>query len=399
MDYSICNIEDLRLLARKKVPRVFFDYVDSGSWTESTLRSNTADLAAITFWPRVVRDLSIRSLATVLAGQAASMPVAIAPTGSAGLQRADGEILAAQAAEAMGIPYTMSAVSICSIEDVARHTSSPFWFQVHFMQDKEYVNRLVDRAAAAACSALVVTLDIQLHAQRHSDIRNDRSAAMFTLARLPQLLSRPGWCIGMLGTRRRNFGNIAGHVDGIGDVAAAGRWAAQQLSPCIEWDDLRRIRDRWKGKLIVKGVTHPDDAREAVAIGADALVVSNHGGRQLDGALSTIRALPHVVAAVGPDVEVLMDGGIRSGQDVLKALALGARGVLIGRAHLYGLGAAGREGVTKCLEIIRKELDLTMAMCGLTDVRQASPDILAPPAGGMPVPSASVPVKRYQTNA
>jgi L-lactate dehydrogenase (cytochrome) len=378
----ITNVEDLRTLARRKVPKVFFEYVDGGSWTESTLRANRTDLDAITFWPRVVRDLRSRSLATTLAGQAASMPVAIAPTGSAGMQHADGEILAAQAAEAAGIPYALSAVSICSIEDVARNTKSPFWFQVHFMQDKGFVDRLIDRAAAARCSALVVTLDIQLHAQRHADIRNNRTAAMFTLMRLPQFITRPGWCMKMLGTRRRNMGNIVGHVDGLRDIGDVARWMAEQLSPCIAWDDLRRIRDRWKGKMIVKGVTHPDDARAAVAIGADALVVSNHGGRQLDGALSTIRALPHVVAAVGPDVEVLMDGGIRSGQDVLKALASGARGVLIGRAHLYGLGAGGREGVEKCLAIIRKELDLTMAMCGLADVRDVSRAILAPRADG-----------------
>jgi L-lactate dehydrogenase (cytochrome) len=380
MGKPITTVEDLRSLARKKVPKVFFDYVDSGSWTEATFRSNSADLAAMTFWPRVVRDLRSRSTQTVLAGQAASMPVAIAPTGSAGMQHADGEILAAQAAEAAGVPYTLSAVSICSIEDVARHTTRPFWSQIHFMEDKGFVDRLIDRAAAVACSALVVTLDIQVHAQRHSDIRNNRTAAMFTLARLPQFISRPGWCMQMLGTRRRNFGNIVGHVEGLTDVSGVANWAAHQLSSCIEWDDLRRVRDRWKGKLIVKGVTHPDDARAAVAIGADALVVSNHGGRQLDGALSTIRALPHVLAAVGPDTEVLMDGGIRSGQDVLKALAIGAKGVLIGRAHLYGLGAGGRKGVEKCLEIIRKELDLTMAMCGVSDIRQVSPAILAPRA-------------------
>jgi len=294
------------------------------------------------------------------------------------MQHADGEILAAQAAEAAGIPYALSAVSICSIEDIARHTQSPFWFQVHFMRDRTFVDRLIDRAAAVACSALIVTLDIQVHAQRHADIRNNRTATMFTLSRLPEFMARPGWCMKMLGTRRHNFGNIAGHVEGIRDIGEAAHWAAEQLSPCIAWDDLRRVRDRWKGRLIVKGVTHPDDARQAVAVGADALVVSNHGGRQLDGALSTIRALPRVLAAVGPGVEVMMDGGIRSGQDVLKALASGAKGVLIGRAHLYGLGAGGREGVAKCLEIIRKELDLTMAMCGLTDVRDASPAILAP---------------------
>lgn len=379
MARPITCIEDLRALARKRVPKVFFEYADGGSWTETTLRSNRADLEAITFWPRVVRDLRSRSLATVLAGQPATMPVAIAPTGSAGMQHADGEILAAQAAEAAGIPYTLSAVSTCSIEDVAKHTRSPFWFQVHFMQDRGFVDRLIDRAAAVACSALVVTLDIQLHAQRNADIRNNRTATMFTLARLPQFITRPGWCIGMLGTPRRNFGNIVGHVEGISDdVGEVAHWAADQLSPCISWDDLRRIRDRWKGRMIVKGVTHPEDARSAVSAGADALVVSNHGGRQLDGALSTIRALPHVVAAVGPDVEVLMDGGIRSGQDVLRALARGAKGVLIGRAHLYGLGAGGRQGVEKCLAIIRKELDLTMAMCGVSDVREVSAAILAP---------------------
>ena len=379
MRRDICNIDDLRSLARKKVPRVFFDYADGGSWTESTLRANRSDLEAITFWPRVVRDLRSRSLATTLAGQAASMPVAIGPTGAAGMQHADGEILAALAAEAAGVPYGLSVVSICSMEDIARHTNTPFWFQVHFMQDMGFVDRLIDRAQAVRCSALIVTLDLQVHGQRNADIRNNRTAAMFALARLPQFIARPAWSLRMLGTKRHNFGNIVGHVDGIGNLAEITNWAAAQFPPVIQWDDLRRIRDRWKGRLVVKGVTHPDDARSAVAAGADALVVSNHGGRQMDGAISTIRALPHVVAAV-PGTEVLMDGGIRSGQDVLRAMAHGAKGVLIGRAHLYGLGAGGREGVEKCLQIIRKELDLTMAMCGLRDVHDVSPDILAPRA-------------------
>lgn len=377
MGRAITSVEDLRLIAKKRVPKVFFEYVDSGSWSETTWKHNSSDFQDITFWPRVVHDLSQRSLKTILAGQTASMPLAIAPTGTAGMQRADGEILAAQAAEAAGIPYTLSCMSICSLEDVARHTSTPFWMQVHFMKDVGFLNRLIDRAAAAECSALVVTIDIQVLAQRHSDIKNNRSAAVFTLMRLPQFMSRPRWCLGMMRTKRHNFGNVVGHVEGVTGLAEVGQWTGEQLTPTVSWDDLKRIRERWKGKLIAKGVLHPDDARKAVEAGADALIVSNHGGRQLDGALSTIRALPHVVEAVGPEMEVMMDGGIRTGQDILKAVALGAKGVLMGRAHLYGLGAAGREGVAQSIEIMRKELDLTMAMCGITNIREVTSDILA----------------------
>lgn len=366
-------------MARRRVPKVFYDYVDSGSWSEATYRGNEADLARLTLRSRVVRDLRDRRLATTLAGQEASMPVAIAPTGMAGMQRADGEILAAQAAEKAGIPFSLSTMSICSIEDVARATHAPFWFQIYMMQDWDFLNRLIDRAAAAGCSALIVSVDLQMLSQRHSDIRNNRGAAVFALSRLPQLIRRPRWCLGMARTRRHNFGNIAGHVDGVRDIAAVGRWTVEQFCPVVEWDDLRRIRDRWKGRLILKGIMDEADALAAAEVGADAIVVSNHGGRQLDGAPSSITVLPRIARAVEGRTEVLMDGGIRSGQDVLKALASGARGVLIGRAYLYGLAAGGREGVETCLSIIRKELDLSMAMCGLRDVRDVSPAILDEP--------------------
>lgn len=379
MASHITCIEDLRRMARRRVPKVFYDYVDSGSWSETTYRGNEADLARLTLRSRVVRDLRDRRLATTLAGQEASMPVAIAPTGMAGMQRADGEILAAQAAEKAGIPFSLSTMSICSIEDVARATHAPFWFQIYMMQDWDFLNRLIDRAAAAGCSALIVSVDLQMLSQRHSDIRNNRGAAVFALSRLPQLIRRPRWCLGMARTRRHNFGNIAGHVDGVRDIAAVGRWTVEQFCPVVEWDDLRRIRDRWKGRLILKGIMDEADALAAAEVGTDAIVVSNHGGRQLDGAPSSITVLPRIARAVEGRTEVLMDGGIRSGQDVLKALASGARGVLIGRAYLYGLAAGGREGVETCLSIIRKELDLSMAMCGLRDVRDVSPAILDEP--------------------
>lgn len=379
MTTHITCIEDLRQKARRRVPKVFYDYVDSGSWSEATYRGNEVDLARLTLKSRVVRDLRDRSLATTLAGQKASMPVALAPTGMAGMQRADGEILAAQAAEAAGVPFTMSTMSICSIEDVARATQSPFWFQIYMMQDRAFLTRLMDRAAAARCSALVVSLDLQMLSQRHTDIKNNRGAAIFALSRLPQLIRRPRWCLEMVRTRRHNFGNIAGHVDGVKDIAAVGRWTVDQFCPVLEWDDLRWIREQWKGKLILKGVMDEEDAVTAAEVGADAIVVSNHGGRQLDGAPSSITVLPRIARAVEGKTEVLMDSGIRSGQDVLKAIASGAHGVLIGRAYLYGLAAGGREGVETCLSIIRKELDLSMAMCGLRDVRDVSSAILDEP--------------------
>lgn len=371
------TIEDLRLLAQRRVPRMFYDYADSGAWTEGTYRANETDFGAIKLRQRVAVDMTNRTLATTLAGQAASMPVALAPTGLTGMQHADGEILAARAAAKFGVPFTLSTMSICSIEDVADNTDAPFWFQLYVMKDRDFINRLIDRAKAAQCSALVLTLDLQILGQRHKDIRNGLSAPPKpTLANLINLAMKPRWCLGMLGTKRRTFGNIVGHAKGVGDLSSLSSWTAEQFDPALSWDDVKWIQDRWGGKLILKGILDAEDAEMAAKTGADALIVSNHGGRQLDGAISSIAALPGIVEQVGGRMEVLMDGGIRSGQDVLKAVALGARGVMIGRAFLYGLGAMGEEGVTRCLEIIRKELDVTMALCGQRDIQNVDGNIL-----------------------
>ncbi|MBX9589935.1 MAG: alpha-hydroxy-acid oxidizing protein [Hyphomonadaceae bacterium] len=376
----ITCIEDLRLLAKQRVPRMFYDYADSGAWTESTYRANETDFQRIHLRQRVGIDFSNRSLASSMVGQPVSMPVALAPVGLAGMQHADGEILAARAAAAAGLPFTLSTMSICSIEDVAENTDKPFWFQLYVMKDREFNDRLIGRAKAAGCSALVLTLDLQILGQRHKDLKNGLTAPpKMTLANLIDIASKPRWWMGILGTRRRTFRNIVGHVQGVKDTRALGAWTAEQFDPTLNWDDVKRIRDRWGGKLILKGILDPEDAELAARSGADALIVSNHGGRQLDGALSSIAALPPIVKAVGSRIEVLMDGGIRSGQDVLKALALGAKGVCIGRSYIYGLGAMGEAGVTQALEIIRKELDITMALCGLRDIKQASPDILVKP--------------------
>ncbi len=375
----ITTVEDLRQLARKRVPRMFYDYADSGSWTESTYRANEADFQKIKLRQRVAVNMDNRSTATRLVGVAAKMPVAIAPTGLTGMQHADGEILAAQAAEAFGIPFTLSTMSICSIEDIAAHTKAPFWFQLYVMRDRAFIERLIDRAKAAGCGALVVTLDLQILGQRHKDLKNGLTAPpKMTLTNLINLMSKPRWCLGMLGTRRRQFGNIVGHVEGVTDMANLGAWTAQQFDPRLNWGDVEWIKKRWGGKLILKGIQDVEDARLAVQTGADALIVSNHGGRQLDGAESSINALPAIVAEVGSQIEVHMDGGVRSGQDVLKAWALGARGCYIGRAFLYGLGAMGREGVAKTLEIIHKELDLSMAFCGHTQIQTVDRSILLP---------------------
>ncbi|MBX3706677.1 MAG: alpha-hydroxy-acid oxidizing protein [Pseudomonadales bacterium] len=382
----ITCIEDLRRLHRRRVPRMFFDYVDSGSWTESTYQANEQDYQRLRFRQRVAVDISARSLATTLVGQPVAMPVALAPTGLAGMQYPDGEILAARAAERFGVPFTLSTMSICSIEDVAANTTKPFWFQLYVMRDRDYIERLIGRARDAGCSALVLTLDLQIMGQRHKDLRNGLSTPpQFNLRTALDLLSRPRWCARMLGTRRRSFGNVVGHVQGAENLKSLGQWSASQLDPTLDWRDVEWIRSLWKGALILKGIMEPEDARRARESGADALIVSNHGGRQLDGAPSSIAALPAIVDAVGRDIEVWVDGGIRSGQDVLKALALGARGTLIGRAFLYGLGALGETGVTRALEIIRNELDLSMAFCGLRDVRDVTAGILwAPPANGSP---------------
>ncbi|MBV8379189.1 MAG: alpha-hydroxy-acid oxidizing protein [Paucibacter sp.] len=374
----ITNIEDLRVLASKRVPRMFYDYADSGSWTESTYRANEADLQAIRLRQRVAVNIDARSTAATMLGRQVAMPVAIAPTGMTGMQHADGEILAARAAEKFGVPFTLSTMSICSIEDIAAHTSQPFWFQLYVMRDRDFSTRLVQRAKAAKCSALVLTLDLQVLGQRHKDIRNGLSAPPKpTLANLINLATKPRWCLGMLGTRRRNFGNIFGHVQGVDDMSRLSEWTARQFDPTLSWDDVAWIRRQWDGKLILKGVLDEEDAKLAVASGADALIVSNHGGRQLDGAESSIRVLPRVVEAVGDKIEVHFDGGIRSGQDVLKAWALGARGCYIGRAMLYGLGAMGEAGVSKALEIIHRELDITMGFCGKTRLADVDHSVLA----------------------
>jgi L-lactate dehydrogenase (cytochrome) len=366
----ITNIEDLRVLAQSRVPRMFYDYADSGAWTEQTYRANTSDFAKIRLRQRVAVNMDNRTLATKMAGQDVSMPVALAPTGLTGMQHADGEILAARAAAAFGVPFTLSTMSICSIEDVAANTSKPFWFQLYVLRDREFIKRLIARAKAAKCSALVLTLDLQILGQRHKDLKNGLSAPpKLTVANILNMMTKPQWCLSMLGTKRRGFGNIVGHVTGVDDMSSLSSWTASQFDPRLSWDDVKWIKDLWGGKLILKGILDEEDAVLAAHSGADALIVSNHGGRQLDGALSSIAKLAPIVDAVGSKIEVHFDGGIRSGQDVLKALALGAKGTYIGRAFLYGLGAMGEAGVTKALEIIRKELDITMAFCGKTDAR------------------------------
>ena len=373
----VACVEDLRRQMQRRVPRMFYDYCESGSWTESTFEANEADLQAIKFRQRVAIDVSERSTAMKMLDQDVTMPVALAPTGLTGMQHADGEILAAQAAEAFGVPFTLSTMSICSIEDVAANTSKPFWFQLYVMRDRNFIRNLVARAKAANCSALMITLDLQIMGQRHKDVRNGLSAPpKLTLGNIMNLATKPSWCLGMLGTRRRQFRNIVGHVEGVKDMSSLADWTASQFDPRLSWEDVAEIRRMWDGKVILKGILDAEDAKQAVNVGADAIVVSNHGGRQLDGAASSIAALPAIVDAVGDKTEVWMDGGIRTGQDVLRAVALGARGTLIGRAFLYGLGAGGRAGVTRVLEILHKELDLTMALCGRSNLSEVDDSIL-----------------------
>ena len=375
--HVITQIEDLRRLAQKRVPRMFYDYADSGSWTESTYRANQSDFNDIKLRQRVAVDMTNRTTATTMVGQTVSMPVALAPTGLTGMQHADGEILAARAAREFGVPFTLSTMSICSIEDVAEHAGQGFWFQLYMMKDRAFMSRLIARAKAAQCGALVLTLDLQILGQRHKDIVNGLSAPpKLTLKNMLNIATKPRWALGMLGTQRRQFGNIVGHVTGVDDMSSLSTWTAQQFDPSLNWDDVAWVKSQWDGKLIIKGILDVEDARLAAASGADALVVSNHGGRQLDGAESSIRVLPKIVDAVGSQIEIHMDSGIRSGQDVLKARALGARGVYIGRAFLYGLGAMGQAGVQCALEIIHKELDVTMALCGHRDIENVGRDIL-----------------------
>ncbi|TDJ27136.1 MAG: alpha-hydroxy-acid oxidizing protein [Gammaproteobacteria bacterium] len=361
----ICEIKDLQKMARARVPKMFYEYADSGSWSESTYRANESSFADILLRQRVAVDITDRSLETTMIGQPVTMPIALAPVGLTGMQHADGEIKAAKAAEKFGVPFTLSTMSICSIEDVAAHTSKPFWFQLYVMRDRDFIGRLIDRAKDVGCSALMLTLDLQILGQRHKDIRNGLSAPpKFTLNAMLQVLSRPRWCLNMLTTRRHSFGNIVGHAKGVGDLSSLSSWTAEQFDPKLSWSDIDWIRERWGGKLILKGILDVEDAKMASKTGADAIIVSNHGGRQLDGAASSISALPAIVDAVGKDIEVHFDGGIRSGQDVLKAICLGAKSTYIGRAYIYGLGANGEAGVTEALNILSTELDTTMALCG-----------------------------------
>jgi L-lactate dehydrogenase (cytochrome) len=377
MSQVITSIEDLRVLAKRRVPRMFYDYADSGGWTESTYRANEEDFQRIKLRQRVAVDMTNRTLASSMVGIPVSMPLALAPVGMTGMQHADGEILAARAANKAGVPFTLSTMSICSIEDVAENTDKPFWFQLYVMRDKDFVSRLLARAKAAGVSALVLTLDLQILAQRHKDLKNGLTAPpRLTIPNIIDIGTKPRWWMGMLGTKRRTFRNIVGHAKGVSDMSALGAWTAEQFDPRLSWDEVKRIRDEWGGKLILKGILDVEDAEIATQTGADALIVSNHGGRQLDGAISSIAALPEIVQAVGNRIEIHMDGGIRTGQDVIKAIALGAKGVYIGRAFTYGLGAMGEEGVTKALEIIRKELDMTMALCGHRDIQNIDGNIL-----------------------
>ena len=377
---KITCIADLQRIARRKVPKMFYEYADTGSWTESTYRANEADFQSIQFRQRVLVDIENRSLESKMIGQTVKMPLALAPVGLTGMQHADGEILAARAAAKFGVPYILSTMSICSIEDVAANSPDPFWFQLYVMRDREFMRDLIRRAKAAQCSALVLTADLQVLGQRHKDIKNGLSTPPKpTLMNLLNLATKPEWGLGMLNTRRRGFGNIEGHVKGVSDMSSLSAWTAEQFDPSLSWDDVARIKDEWGGKLIIKGIMEPEDAEAAVKSGADAIVVSNHGGRQLDGALPSIEALPAIVDAVGKDnIEIYLDSGVRSGQDVIRSVAMGARGVFIGRPFLYGLGAMGEAGVTKALEVIRNEADLTMAFCGLRNIKDVNKSILVP---------------------
>jgi L-lactate dehydrogenase (cytochrome) len=370
-------IEDLRQLSRKRIAKAIFDYVDRGSYAEATLNANRADLELLSLRQRVAVDVSQRSTRATMLGREVTMPVALAPTGLTGLNWADGEMLAARAAERFGVPFTLSTMSICSIEDVASAVTQPFWFQLYVMRDRGFAASLIERAKAAKCSALCLTLDLQVQGQRHQDIKNGLSVPpRLTLGTLLDIATKPGWVLNVLTGKRKSFGNLAGFLPEGGDISTLSQWIAGQFDPTLSWKDVEWVKKLWGGKLILKGILDAEDAKIAAASGADALVVSNHGGRQLDSAPSSIRALPEIADAVGNRIEVLFDGGIRSGQDVLKALALGAKGTMIGRAFLYGLGAMGEAGVTRALEIIRAELDVTMALCGLSDVKKASPALL-----------------------
>lgn len=376
----ITCVDDLKRIYKRRAPKMFYDYAESGSWTEQTFRENTTDFQDIHLRQRVAVDMSGRSTRSRMIGQDVAMPVALAPVGLTGMQCADGEIKAARAAEAFGVPFTLSTMSICSIEDVAENTSKPFWFQVYTLKDDDFMRRLFDRAKAAKCSAAVITVDLQVLGQRHKDLKNGLSAPpKLTAKSIANMMTKVHWGLGMLGTKRRFFGNIVGHASGVTDPSSLTAWTAEAFDEALDWDRIREFRKMWDGPLIIKGIIDPRDALEALNVGADAIIVSNHGGRQLDGALSSIRALPQIMDAVGDKIEVHLDSGIRTGQDVLKALALGAKGTYIGRAFVYGLGAMGEAGVTKVLQILHKELDVSMAFCGRTDVTKVDRDILMVP--------------------
>ena len=380
----ITCIDDLKAIHKRKTPKMFFDYCESGSWTEQTFRENTSDFDKIRLRQRVAVDMTNRTTATTMIGREVTMPVALAPVGMTGMQTADGEIKAARAAEKFGVPYTLSTMSICSIEDVARATKAPFWFQLYVMRDEEFVDNIIERARNAGCDALVLTLDLQILGQRHKDLKNDLSAPpRLSLKNVIDigLPTRWEWALGMLGTPRRTFRNIVGHAKGVGNLGSLMSWTNEQFDPQLDWGKIARIKEKWGGKLILKGILDAEDAKLAAAAGADAIIVSNHGGRQLDGALSSIRVLPSIVAAVGDQTEVWLDSGIRSGQDILKAMAMGAKGTMIGRAYIYGLGAMGQKGVTKALEILLKEMDVSMALCGKKDLSKVDRDILLVPKG------------------
>lgn len=373
----ITCIEDLRVLHQRRVPRMFYDYAESGSWTQSTFRRNAEVFSEIQLRQRVAKDISQRSIEGQMLGETWAMPVALAPTGLTGMQHANGEILAAQAAEAFGVPFTLSTMSICSIEDVVANTQKPFWFQLYVMKDREFISALIQRAKAANCSALVLTLDLQIIGQRHKDVKNQMTAPpKLTLTNLINMATKPRWCMGMLATRRHSFGNVVGHAKGVENLTSLSEWSAEQLDPALSWDDVAWVQEQWGGKLILKGIMDSEDAGIAAGLGVDAIIVSNHGGRQLDGAPASMDVLPDVIDAVAGRCEVWLDGGIRSGQDVFKAKAMGAEGTLIGKAFLNGLGALGKIGVTQCLEIIAKELDLTMAFCGKTKLSEVGGDVI-----------------------
>tara|TARA_B100001093_G_scaffold201889_1_gene193936 strand:+ start:7678 stop:8835 length:1158 start_codon:yes stop_codon:yes gene_type:complete len=378
----ITTIDDLKQMYKRRVPKMFYDYAETGSWTEQTFLENLIDFRELHFRQKIAVNMENRSTKTTMIGQPVSMPVALAPIGLTGMQCADGEIKAARAAEKFGVPYTLSTMSICSIEDVAKHTDAPFWFQVYTLKDDDFMRRLMERAKAANCSALVITVDLQMLGQRHKDLKNGLSAPpKLTMRSIADMMTKFHWGIEMLGTKRRFFGNIVGHAKGVSDASSLSSWTAEAFDQSLDWKRIAKLMEMWDGKVILKGILDAADAATAAELGADAIVVSNHGGRQLDGASSSIRMLSHIVDTVGHKTEVLFDSGIRSGQDVLKAIALGARGTMIGRAYTYGLGANGEQGVTDALKIIHKELDTTMGLCGRTRIKDIDQDILIVPDG------------------